>query len=422
VKMDIKIVVALLMLSPVVALATVVVDFDSASHRFALFGESTATQSGLNFGTKIFQSTAAIEGGTGNVVIAPNDSDLLFQGSQYITSDVAGAYFQRHSDAVLALSHAQKGFSTKRAKTTTGISMWFKTDSNSVTIKFSHDLSTTVANRNSRFGVYENGEFVSSHFFPKTAAELNFSVSSVTSGAASVFRIVLPNWSKADFRGLELDSGASLLPYAPPARKSYVAMGDSISHGTGQGSTYQTYPWILAELLDVELSNIAVGGAQVSIPTAEMLSEFPPVNVISLLIGYNDLHFGGKTAVQYEADLNTMLDTVRVNQPNAQLFCISPIFTTNPTNSATGVNIQEYRQAVYDAVTNRQVAGDTLIHLIRGEDISSASDLSDVVHLSESGAANFATNLFTQMDSIVNSARFHPQHQLHGAQPSIGRR
>lgn len=334
--------------------------------------------------------------------IAPNDPGIVFQGSEYITVDSTGAFFQRHSDAVLALSTTEKGFNTQKAKTTTGISLLFKTDSASIDVKFTHDLSATVENRNSRFGVYEDGVFTGSHYFSKTESNLTFTVNSASPGTASVFRVVLPNWSKPDFRGLEIDPGASLLPYTPTAKKKHVVFGDSISHGTGQGATYETYPWIVSELLDADLCSLAVGGGKVSVPAAEMLSEFPPVDVISILIGYNDLHGGAKTAAQYETDLNEMLDAACSNQPNAQIFCISPLFTTNPTNTTTGEVIQDFRQVVYNAVTNRQTAGDDLIYLIRGEDITSAADLNDTAHLSVAGAANFATNLFTLMDPIIN--------------------
>ena len=382
----------------------VVASFDGAT---GMAWNSTYTVSG---GDANKQTSGAIGmvfaegsgGETAQTEIAPNDPNLIFQGSEYITADASGVTFQRHSDAVLALSSTEKGFSTQRAKTTTGISLLFKTDSDSIDVEFSHDLAETVENRNSRFGVYEDGKFTDSYYFPKTQSNLTFTISSASPGAASVFRVVLPNWSTPDFRGLTIDSGTALLPYTPPAQKKIVVFGDSISHGTGQGATYETYPWIVSELLNVELYNIAVGGGKVSVQTAEMLSEFPPVDVISILIGYNDLHGAGKTTAQYETDLNAMIDAMRSSQPNAEIICISPTFTTNPTNTTTGETIQNFRQVIYDAVADRQTAGDGLIHLIRGEEISSAADLNDPVHLSVAGAANFATNLFTLMEPILN--------------------
>jgi arylsulfatase A-like enzyme/lysophospholipase L1-like esterase len=334
--------------------------------------------------------------------VAPNDTNIIFQGSRYIIGDANGVYFQRHSDAVLALPASQSGFNAKKARTTTGISMLFKTASPSVEVNFTHDLGGDVENRNSRFAVYEEGRFIGTHHFAKTESNLTFTVHSASPGTASVFRVAFPNWSKPDFRGLQLNSGTVLEPYTPSARKKYVVLGDSISHGTGQASTYLTYPWILSELLDLDLYNLAVGGAKVSVPAAEMLAEFPSVDVITILIGYNDLHSAGKTVAQYAADLNAQIDAVRTNQPDAELFCISPTFTTNMTNAATGETIMDFRQTVYNAVATRQASGDSRIHLVRGEDITSATNLNDAVHFSEPGAEMFARELAAVMYPVLH--------------------
>jgi hypothetical protein len=96
------------------------------------------------------------------------------------------------------------------------------------------------------------------------------------------------------------------------------------------------------------------------------------------------------------------VDAIRSNAPNAEIFCISQTFTLNPSNTAINVSIEDYRQVVYDAVTNRINAGDGKIHLIKGEEITDSSYLNDDVHLNIDGAKWFANDLFTQMDPIVN--------------------
>ena len=339
-----------------------------------------------------------------NTTIAPDDANIHYQGSQYITSDENGAYYQRHSDAVLALPSGTSGFNSTKARTTTGIAMLFRTDSASVDMDFT--IEPGVENRGSTFAVYEVDAFLGTHDFSSAVSNMSFSISSASPGTASVYRVVFPNWSKPDFRGMQLDAGASLLPYTPPSKRSYVVLGDSISHGVGQASTYLTYPWLVAEMLDVELFNLAVGGGKVSIPSAEMLSEFPAVDVISILIGYNDLHFAEKSVSEFSTDLDAQIAAIRTHHADAELFCISQTFTTNPVNTNISVHISEYRQAVSNIVATRQAGGDSRIYLIKGEEITSAANLrtDDAVHFSEPGAAAFATNLFLLMDPIVNRA------------------
>lgn len=325
--------------------------------------------------------------------IAPNDTNIVFSGSKYITADSSKVSFLRHSDDTLV--DPDRAFTTSKATKSTGISVSFKTASDSILVKFSQDL-----NEGARFSHIENnGAPVTGSYSSST--NLSFTINSATPGLASVYRITLPPWAKADFRGLELDEGFSLLPYTPPVQKQYVAIGDSITHGRGQRMTSETYPWLVAEALNLDLYNLAVGGSKVSVPVAEMLSEFPAVDVISVLIGWNDLHGGGKTVAEYAADLAAMLDALRVSQPDARVVCISPIYTTAPTNETTGATIQEFRQVIYDGVAARRATGDYKVHLIRGEELTSAADLNDTVHLSIDGAAHFATELAPLMEPLI---------------------
>lgn len=340
--------------------------------------------------------------------IAPDHPYLVYGGSEYVSFDDAGAHFQRHSDALLAVGNS-KGFNSEKAKTTTGMSIWFRTDSASVDLEFSIDTSGAVENRGSVFAVYENGILSATHSFNSSTADLGFSILSGSPGVASVFQVVLPNWSKPDFHGMVLGAGSALLPYQPPLRKKYAVIGDSISHGTKQSATHLTYPWIVADRLQYDLYNLAVGGSKVSVPLGEMMAELPSFDVISILIGYNDLHSGNRTMDEFRADYSAMLDATRASQPGATLFCISPTYTPATVNASTGATVDEFRQVVYDAVAARQAAGDEKLFLIRGEEITTAANLADDVHFSEPGAALFAQNLVAEMEPILNTPPPSPQ-------------
>ena len=62
-----------------------------------------------------------------------------------------------------------------------------------------------------------------------------------------IVEVVLPSWHGIDFLGLELADGYTLEINENLNRPVYVAIGDSISHGTGQGSvSYKTWPFLLA--------------------------------------------------------------------------------------------------------------------------------------------------------------------------------
>src|SRR5690606_27446736 len=127
-----------------------------------------------------------------------------------------------------------------------------------------------------------NGEEFPPKHFQKHDEDISFTLENPTPGEASVFKIILPSWANPIFQGLELDDGASLLPLEDMERPVYIALGDSITHGTGQGSaSYDSYPYILSEKLDYSFYNLAIGGSQISFPIAESLRYWDDVEVIT---------------------------------------------------------------------------------------------------------------------------------------------
>lgn len=320
--------------------------------------------------------------------ISPNDLRIRMEGAQYVTRSAEGLSGQRHSDAVRALDSAASGFNAEKALTDSGIVLTFRTDSRTITLRFS---ALPGENRGSEFAVFENGRLTETFDCGKQK-EMTLHVSATEAGM-SRFEITLPSFSHVRFQGLEIDED-SILGTSEGHRRCYVALGDSITHGTGQGSaTWKTWPFLVSRELDMELFNLAVGGAKVSVPTAGMLADWKQIDLITVLVGFNDYNGAGKTPERYRADYQKMLDAIRKNHPDTPVHCITPLTTTQLTGRKTGLPIEPFRQVVRDVVTERQAAGDTNLHLIAGETITTEADLRDTVHLNEEGAARFANKL-----------------------------
>jgi len=181
-------------------------------------------------------------------------------------------------------------------------------------------------------------------------------------------------------------------------------LGDSISHGTGQdGYGHKTWPFLLSRKLEMELFNLAVGGGKIAVPVGEMLEDWEQIDLITILIGYNDLHFDGKTPEQYREKYNELLDTIRKNHPETKIVCITPLYTKKPISKKTGNTIDEFRAELTELVAERN---DPNLILVEGDKISSENNLrsdnpKDPVHLSIEGAALFADELF----QILSPAR-----------------
>ncbi len=258
-------------------------------------------------------------------------------------------------------------------------------------------------NRNSRFGLYQNGILVDTPYFANTDTNVVLSlVSQAAPGELVRHDVVLPNWSNPILSGMELKTGAVLESGNPYPAKKMVVLGDSISHGTGQGASYLTYPYIAADMMDVELFNMAVGGGKIAPEVADLLQYFDPVDAIWVLVGYNDWQGASESLSSITNDYEALLSTIRLHQPDAEVFCCTLTYTTNVDDPESGVTAVEVREGVSAVVNARITAGDSRLHLVQGDDYSDASYLNDPVHFSEPGAAMFATNVVSLVDPIIN--------------------
>jgi len=327
-------------------------------------------------------------------IISAHDDRIQVQGTRYITRTETGLRFQRHREDVLKLPRQTLGLNPDKARNTAGIVLAFRTDSKQLALKF-RILSANYMG--TAFGVFENGKLSRESQFKPQAEEAVLKFCSNSPGM-SLFEIALPSFANVEFQSLEIDDGATLQKMPLPKIKVYVALGDSISHGVGQeGTSHKTWPFLLAHKLNYELFNLAVGGAKVSVPTAEMLADWEHIDLITILVGYNDLHFDGKTPEQYKEKYSQMLDAIRKNHPETPVYCISLLYTRKPKSDKTGATAEDFRSVLAELIRERRQT-DPHIFLIEGDKITSAENLrtdrpNDPVHLSVKGAALLADKL-----------------------------
>ncbi len=327
--------------------------------------------------------------------IAPDHPAIRIEGAKYTHSVSNGVELLRFPEELLKLGYGQWQADPMRARTTSGAVIIFRTAAPSAKLHFR--VATVPPGRDSQFAADVNGKRQKEFYFSKTQPQQMVEVKNPNPGTPATFRIIMPSWSNPVFTGIDLPDGGKLLEMEQPERKVYVALGDSITHGTGQGSaTYQTFPFLLAQKLDVELFNLAVGGAKISLPIAQTLKDWKQVDLFTVLIGVNDWT-SGKTVDQYRDDLNQLIDTVRKYHPAAKLFMIRPICTKVQTPKTGDATIAQFRDAVSDAVKKRHETGDKNIFLIDGDRLTSEADLIDPYHLNPEGAAKFADSLHKEI-------------------------
>lgn len=323
------------------------------------------------------------------------DEKLRYLGTNYIYHNNNQISFSRHSKETLAVPKMKLAFNPVKAQTTSGIVVHLATKSQEINFEF---VPLPTENRGSEFALYENNNLVKTFKFQRKDKRFVLNYKSKNQQYKE-YRLTLPSWSNVALKNITLDDDSELLAIKTARKAKYVAMGDSITHGVGQGSATQlTYPYIVSQALDLELYNIAVGGGKTSIPTAEMLKDFDEIELLTLLIGYNDWNSPKADVKVYKANLDKMLSIIRKEHPETIIYCITPLFTKSQKAKHIDQPMQSYRQAVIDVVTAKKQAGDNKISVIEGDKITSAKNLrddnpKDPVHLGINGARMLADEL-----------------------------
>jgi lysophospholipase L1-like esterase len=328
----------------------------------------------------------------GRVSIPLDNDKISYDGIWFVQKSAQKVILNRHSEDFL--SNPESGISSSSlpyAITQTGVKIRFKTKSKYVYLGFEARPGSGNAGLHNAFTVYTDGKKY------KTYESLIFTIVSPKAGTESVlYEIVLPSLYGVNFIALSLEDGNELEEILPLNKPVLAVIGTSISHGTGQqSSSADTYPFILSENMNWELVNLAVAGAFTGWPAGQLVKD-KKVDYIIVELGFNDWMWDNKPLSYKEDQYTRLIDTLRANQKNAKIFCITSITTTETTpKMGAGFSLDDYRKMVARTVKDRRENGDENIFIINGEEITSPVMLDDGVHLNVNGAKVFGNKLTT---------------------------
>ena len=341
----------------------------------------------LLFYASIFLTTQAKE-------IPLNHENLELRGLNYVQKSATEIRYQRFKDEVLKMPMHKSGIYEPNASNSAGATFEFRTNSKNLKLTFvSAGLDFKKRPQfKFPFAVLVNGEIIHEKTWWKPKGDMVLNFKAPQEGIVS-YQVSLPLFTLTKLVKFELDDDATL-EVVPKKELTYISLGDSISHGMGQQYSHQNYPFQLAQKLCAQNFNLAVGGGKVSVPVAKMLKDWKNIDFITVLVGYNDLHFEAKTVAQYKNKYSELLDAITESHPESKIFCITPLFTKTPISKKTKIDIADYRKALEELVRENN---NPMIKLISGPSISSAKNLipdsKDPVHLGIEGASLLATEL-----------------------------
>lgn len=197
----------------------------------------------------------------------------------------------------------------------------------------------------------------------------------------------------------------------PPQGRSWLAYGDSITHGMQASDPGLTYPAIVARLLGVDFFNLGFAGAARGEPVvAEALSKLK-ADVFTVAFGTNLMRFFWYDRSAWAETFRIFLELFRKGHPDTPLLVLSPIFRSaadaESRPNPMGMTVADIRRTEEAVVAARQSAGDKNLHLLSGLDVLGKGDaglLADGIHPNDKGMEVFARRLAACLGPLFSGA------------------
>ncbi len=347
-------------------------------------------------GSAAFDACDICSGGSTGIPVSAT-CDFIDIPSNHSNLRFDGVLETEMNDDTTLFYRFKKSYSTNDAsQSTSGVQVVLRSASPIVKAHFFIDRDRTSNSTYwSSFAVYKDGTLVQENEYHKHEVEIELTMEHLTGGIAE-WVITLPAGSAAELIKFEIIDGYTLESVPANEKPVYVAIGNSITQGVGTGTfhTKDTWPWIVADSLDYQLHNFAIGGSSV---TDAVLTNFESTitpDLISVLWGYNDVHYRdgwdanvleNKTFPNYRS----LLEGLLTQFPEA---CVTAILSTYTTNMAHGTHsstrtIENLRAGQLSIIKDLQLLYPNLIYFDGEISTNFPGSLTepDPVHLNRTG-------------------------------------
>jgi hypothetical protein len=246
----------------------------------------------------------------------------------------------------------------ERAAMPAGVRVSFLTDSSSL------KASLTVESDDPQLvDVYCDGELVVSLL---ADGDDDLTISGLPDGQRLI-EMWLPQHGKVCLRSLEIEDGASLIPYEDD-RPKWVTYGSSITHCRAAASPSMTWPAIVARDRGYNLTCLGYGGNCHLEPMLARMIRDLSADFLSMKVGINIQGSESLNVRTFKPAIIGFASIVREKHPNTPFAVISPIFSPprETTRNSVGFSLSDMREEVTDAVELLKAQGDSNIHYVDG--------------------------------------------------------
>lgn len=322
-------------------------------------------------------------------------------GVNNVTQETDGIHFYRFTPEQMALYKDRSADFYSKALSSAGVRFCFKTDSRKLALDafltpqggvrryYSFDVCVN-GKMHVCWNNYEGVEMTGNY----TGTELpvgDFAAETDLGEGEKELCIHLP-WDMCTvLKGLYLDDHATVIPVK--RSKKLLCFGDSITQGYDALCPSHRYISLLADHLNAEECNRAIGG-EVFLPAlAEIKENFVP-DLITVAYGTND--FMAVPMERFLRNCKGFYENLSRNYPTVPIFAITPIWRKNQVSNQDHTDFQFVEAYIREVAQNLPN-----VTVIRGYDLvphepNYFGDL--VLHPSDKGFEFYANNLIKAMN------------------------
>ena len=287
--------------------------------------------------------------------------------------------------------------------TTAGIRLSFKTNSENLFLSF--DIERPMSRQYFSVDVFVDGKMLgcidnfSGVPMPRDYTEMRLLIGNTEKDfylgeGEKTVTVYLP-WSvNAMIKRISLDDGASVEAIKP--KKKLLAYGDSITHGYDALRPSNRYISRLAEALDAEEYNKAIGGEVFFPALAKIKNDITP-DYITVAYGTNDWNRMGEG--EFIENCSGFYRALSENYPDSKIFAITPIWRADADEVRPFGEFSKVEEDIKYATKELQN-----VTLIKGYDFiphenAFYSDL--YLHPNEEGFEHYAKNIIKEIKDAL---------------------
>ncbi|MEZ4868893.1 MAG: SGNH/GDSL hydrolase family protein [Caldilineaceae bacterium] len=189
-----------------------------------------------------------------------------------------------------------------------------------------------------------------------------------------VIELWLPQFGEFRLKSLTLDTGATVSAYTD-TRPRWITYGSSITQCRTAASPTQTWPALVAQARNFNLTCLGFGGQCHLDPMLARLIRDLPADYLSICVGINIYGAASLSPRTFRPAIIGFVQLVREKHPDTPFAVLSPIVSPprETTPNAVGFTLAAMREEVAAAVAALQAAGDRHLHYVNGLEIFGAS-------------------------------------------------